>query len=142
MNNPNLLGQLAAATPVGSGDLLGCWLIWLIRLMLLVALGIEIKILTVLYDIKRENDQNRRERNERPSQTNQQASLPLQPATGNLGKLGSQNKNLGLSFGKFRHGSAIMRIKVSYLLAKLVNPVLNLFRRHNSNKRKQPNVES
>ena len=25
MNNPNLLGQLAAATPVGSGDLLGHW---------------------------------------------------------------------------------------------------------------------
>jgi|SRR5665213_837558 len=118
------------AVIVGSSAVLGGWIIWLIRLLLLVALGIEIKMLTVLYNIKRENDQNRRERNERPSQTNQQTSLPLQPPAGNLGKLGSADKKLGLPFGNLRPGVDVKRADTINLLAKMLNPLLKLFRCH------------
>ena len=40
--------------------------LWFVLCLLLVALGFEIKLLTMLYQDKREDDERRRERNERP----------------------------------------------------------------------------
>src|ERR1039458_3364742 len=76
--------QTAGTPAVACSDLLACFLLWLVRLLLLVTLVIEIKVLTMLYKDKRENEQRRRESDKCPSEINQNICAPLQPAAGNI----------------------------------------------------------
>ena len=86
MNNPNLLGQLAATPPVGSGVLLG-GMDMVIRLSLLggmflgeiITLGLCASVLIQLY---REKKQNKREDDNSPSEANQHIGLSLHLGSG------------------------------------------------------------
>ena len=88
--------QLAGAAAVACSDLLGCWLLWLCRLILVMCLVIEIRVLVSLCKDKREYEQSRRKSNQRPSEVNKLPSQSLQLRAINLGKLRSQIQNLSV----------------------------------------------
>ena len=130
--NPNIVEQSAAALGVGSGAVLGCVLLWLARMLLLMALVVEIKVLTMLYKDKSEYKQRRRKSDERPSQTNKHAGLPLQSAAGYLGKLADSDGNLGLLNGNqsCRRDNWSLSGKAVNLLFRASYPILKLIGCH------------
>ncbi len=78
MQTNNLLGQLAAATPVGSGDLLGIVVIsqlWLLRAAILLECVALYLFVSILVEDYRENKQSRRQNQKSPSQPDNPARL-------------------------------------------------------------------
>jgi len=75
--------ETVAAVAVGSSAVLGC-LLWLARLLIVVALIIEIRVLVSLYKDKREYEQSCREYDQRPCKTDELVGLPDKSARGNL----------------------------------------------------------
>ena len=147
MNNSNLLGLLQAPTVVASSDLLGCRLrvIWLILFVAwLVVLILWLRALSAYAKNYREYEQARRQQYECARELNKRVGLPLQSPAGNLGKLGSADKNLRIFDSNQRPSIISARIlrKARNLLPMSLDFVLKFFRRHKSNKRKQPNEKS
>jgi hypothetical protein len=134
--------KTVGAVGVGSSAVLGCWLLWLARLLLIVALIIEIKVLVSLYKNKREYEQRRCKADQRPSEINKLLSQTLQPPAGNLCELRRCHQNLGMLDSNQRPSIISARIlgQARNLLAMLLDFVLKLLRRHKSHGIvKQPN---
>ena len=136
---------LTATIAVGSGDLLGCWLLWLCRLILVGCLVIEIKVLASLYKLKGEYEQDRRERDERPSEINK---LPCQTLhlharnLGDLAQMGKQNSQIINNRANLRRLGLQLLGALQHAYQATANFLAMIFGGHKSNKRKQPNEKS
>jgi hypothetical protein len=126
----NREAELKWPTGVGCGDLLGC--VFLV-VMLIISLACGVYVLVVIYKMNREEYQYRREYDQYHRERGHNFGKRDDAPAGNLGKLGSQDKNLSLMTGYFRrdgiHNPGICR-KVGNRLAMLLNLFLCLFRRH------------
>jgi hypothetical protein len=146
MNNPNLLEQLAAATPVGSGDLLGCWLriVWLIIFVAwLVVFIMWLKCLVATIKCHREYQKTQRECRQYIRQMNEALRVGLQShgrLLGNLAQVGKDDSHIEYRCRvQFRMVARFLgALKHAYQAAS--NFLSMLFGGHKSNKRKQPNM--
>lgn len=148
MNNPNLLGQLAAATPVGSGDLLGCW--WFKLATIAALFCLVMALMGVLRD-KLNDYKRRREYRDKYCKPNEQQ-------VGALGTLSNANikrdsrklKSMGISGGVSKESTNLVSrgTQKPRFRLELIMTFRNLFwclsfRAHKSNDvAKQPNDKS
>ena len=140
-NNPCEL--LTATMPVGSGGLLGCWLLWLVRLICVVLLVMEIKLLTMLYKDKREYEQANRKDNEHPSEKDDVSGQPLQSPARNVCKLRSQINHLCVKLKNRRRGewaATVSNHGSRNVFVRLFDLCTNICGCHKTKTRKQPNV--
>jgi len=134
-----MTNETVGAMPVGSSAVLGCWLLWLCRLLLVVCLVIEIKVLVSLYKLKREYEQDRRKNDQRPGKVDKLPSQSLQLSAGNLGKLRSQIQNLSVlpeNHRRDKHDGVLPQVLANHGMA-CVYLVADFF--GIKHKRKQPN---
>jgi len=146
MNDSNLLGQLTAPTTVGSGALLGCFLVILI-ILLVADLACLFSLLRFEYKNYRQRNQGCREKENADRKINHPLGL-------NLGVFGKANLQGGIRTLKLmRINGAICKISEDVISAgaqkhilplKHIVTVRNFFCRisHKCDVRKQPNEKS
>jgi hypothetical protein len=140
--------QTAGTPPVGSGDLLGCWLriVWLILFVAwFVVLTMWLKCLVATIKCHREYQKTQRECRQYIRQMNEALRVGLQAQGGllrNLAQVGKDDCHI-------EHCRRVQFGMVARFLGALqhtyqatANFFAMIFGGHKSNKRKQPNVES